>query len=139
MAVQKKTDYSATPLPRKLGIKEGYSVLAVSAPAGFERTLEPLPAGVEVVTRAERPVDVVLWFVTGQGELSERLGELARLIHPAGGLWAVWPKKSSQIPNDLSFETVQQAGLDAGLVDNKSCSVDTEWQGLRFVYRTKDR
>jgi hypothetical protein len=34
---------------------------------------------------------------------------------------------------------VQQVGLDAGLVDNKSCSIDERWQALRFVYRRGDR
>jgi hypothetical protein len=34
---------------------------------------------------------------------------------------------------------VQRAGLDAGLVDNKSASIDADWQALRFVYRLADR
>ena len=29
--------------------------------------------------------------------------------------------------------------LAAGLVDNKSCSIDERWQALRFVYRLEDR
>jgi len=43
------------------------------------------------------------------------------------------------IENDLSFETVQAIGLAAGLVDNKSASIDESWQALRFVYRLSDR
>jgi hypothetical protein len=34
---------------------------------------------------------------------------------------------------------VQSAGLNAGLVDNKSCAIDGTWSGVRFVYRLKDR
>jgi len=41
--------YSGTPLPRKLGIKEGTRVALVGAPPGFEATLGALPAG--AVTR----------------------------------------------------------------------------------------
>jgi hypothetical protein len=37
------------------------------------------------------------------------------------------------------FETVQRVGLDAGLVDNKSASIDERWQALRFVIRIEDR
>ncbi|MGH2723763.1 MAG: hypothetical protein ACRDI0_05775 [Actinomycetota bacterium] len=48
-------------------------------------------------------------------------------------------KKSSRIEHDLAFHIVQGIGLDAGLVDNKSCSIDDDWQALRFVYRVKDR
>jgi hypothetical protein len=34
---------------------------------------------------------------------------------------------------------VQRIGLGAGLVDNKSASIDEDWQALRFVYRIEDR
>jgi len=34
---------------------------------------------------------------------------------------------------------VQSVGLAAGLVDNKSCAIDGDWQALRFVYRKADR
>jgi hypothetical protein len=34
---------------------------------------------------------------------------------------------------------VQEIGLAAGLVDNKSCSIDETWQALRFVYRLEGR
>ncbi len=36
--------YSGTPLPKKLGIKEGQRVALVGAPEGFERTLGEPPA-----------------------------------------------------------------------------------------------
>ncbi len=42
----------------------------------------------------------------------------ARLV-PNGMLWVAWPKKSSGFNTDLSFEVVQRAGLEAGLVDTK--------------------
>jgi hypothetical protein len=60
-------------------------------------------------------------------------------LTPAGGLWVSWPKKASAIRSDLTFEAVQRIGLDAGLVDNKSCSIDGDWQALRFVFRLNDR
>jgi hypothetical protein len=34
---------------------------------------------------------------------------------------------------------VQEIGLRAGLVDNKSCAIDETWQALRFVVRVADR
>jgi hypothetical protein len=37
--------YSGTPLPRKLGIREGSRVLLVSAPEGFAAVLGELPGG----------------------------------------------------------------------------------------------
>jgi hypothetical protein len=85
------------------------------------------------------PLDVILMFVTEHGALESRFGELAGLVTSSGGLWVAWPKKSSKIENDLSFEAVQGVGLAAGLVDNKSCAIDNDWQGLRFVHRKQDR
>ena len=130
-------DYSSTPLPKKLGIKEGSSVAVLGAPDGFE--LRPVPSGARVRDKAGSREDVILFFTTEAAELDRRLGWLMRRLEPAGGLWIAWPKKSSDIETDMSFEEVQRMGLDAGLVDNKSCAIDGDWQGLRFVYRLKDR
>ena len=41
--------YSGTPLPKKLGIRDQYSVVLVNAPDRFERKLEPLPVGARLV------------------------------------------------------------------------------------------
>jgi hypothetical protein len=82
---------------------------------------------------------VVVYFTTSRSELEVRFGALKELLAPADGLWIAWPKNAAKIETDLSFETVQAIGLAAGLVDNKSCSVDERWQALRFVYRREDR
>jgi len=82
---------------------------------------------------------VTVLFVTRRDELARRFPELKRTLDPADGLWVAWPKKAAQIETDLSFETVQETGLANGLVDNKSCAIDEDWQALRFVYRVADR
>jgi hypothetical protein len=130
-------DYSGTPLPRKLGIREGSRVLLASAPPGF--TLGPLPPGSEVLRRAGGTLDVVVLFATRRSELERRFAKLASALDPAGRLWVVWPKRAAKVETDLTFDVVQEAGLSAGLVDNKSASLDQVFQGLQFVYRLKDR
>jgi len=130
-------DYSDTPLPRKLGIREGSRVLLVGAPAGFD--LGALPAGVEIRTRARGPLDVAVLFVTRRAHLERRFVGLAGALEPAGRLWVAWPKKASGLQTDVTFEVVQRTGLSAGLVDNKSASIDAAFQGLQFVHRLKDR
>ena len=132
-------DYSATPLWKKLGIKERSRVAIIGAPARFRSRLEPLPEGVHVSTRAARPIDVVVAFETRLSGLGKWFASLARTLGPAGGLWIAYPKRSSPIETDLTFANVQSAGLKAGLVDNKSCSIDDDWSAVRFVYRLKDR
>jgi hypothetical protein len=125
-------DYSGTPLPAKLGLKDDSRVALLGAPHGFARRL-----GVEPKARGE--IDVALLFVTRRRELERAFARLARRLAPAGGLWVAWPKKSSGVASELSFDGVQRVGLDAGLVDNKSCSIDETWQALRFVIRLRDR
>jgi hypothetical protein len=121
-----------TPLPRKLGIDAESRVALQGAPAGFAETI-----GVRPRTRGE--LDVIVLFASKKGELTRAFPPLARRLAPSGGLWVAWPKKGASVETDLSFETVQRVGLDAGLVDNKSCAIDETWQALRFVYRLKDR
>ncbi len=82
---------------------------------------------------------VVVFFTTSRHELERRFTGLKATLDPADGLWIAWPKRSAGIENDLSFEAVQEIGLAAGLVDNKSASIDESWQALRFVYRLADR
>ena len=131
-------DYSATPLPRKLGIREGSRVLLVAPPPEFEATLA-LPPAAELRRRARGPLDVVVVFATRLRDLRPRLGALTRALDPAGRLWIAWPKAASRIETDLSFDVVQRLGLDAGLVDNKSAAIDDVYQGVQFVYRLRDR
>ena len=82
---------------------------------------------------------VTVFFTTSLNELQGRFDRLRDTLDPAEGLWVAWPKKASKLETDLTFEAVQQVGLDAGLVDNKSCAIDDQWQALRFVYRLEDR
>jgi hypothetical protein len=127
-----RKDYSATPLPQKLDIKEGSRVAIQGGPKGFADLIGVKP-------RARGQLDVIVLFQTRKGELTRAFAPLARRLAPAGGLWVAWPKKRAAVETDLSFEEVQGIGLQAGLVDNKSCSIDETWQALRFVYRLEDR
>jgi hypothetical protein len=88
---------------------------------------------------AKPGLDVVVFFTTSREELERRFPALKATMNPADGLWVAWPKKASKIETDLDFDTVQRIGLDAGLVDNKSASIDDLWQAVRFVYRLEDR
>lgn len=131
--------YSGTPLPKKLGIKEGARVALVNAPADFERTLAPLPGGAEVVARVRGPLDVIVFFTVRKSDLAKRFMTLACALDPAGGLWIGWPKKASGVDTDLDQAAVMDIGLATGLVDNKVCAIDDVWSGLRFVVRKENR
>ena len=131
--------YSSTPLPKKLGIKEGSRIAFVNAPQGFQDYLGPLPEDVQIVTRLTKPLDLVLLFVTTERVLARAFAKLAEKLASNGMIWIAWPKKSSGVATDLVFERVQRIGLDAGLVDVKICAIDDTWSGLKFVIRLRDR
>jgi hypothetical protein len=88
---------------------------------------------------AKPGVEVLVFFTTSRVELESRFSALKRALAPADGLWVAWPKKASKLETDLDFPTVQEIGLGAGLVDNKSAAIDGDWQAVRFVYRKQDR
>lgn len=123
--------YSGTPLPKKLGIKEGAIVGLIGAPKDFEQTLGKLPAGAKVVRQPRKPCDVVLCFAVMKKELTPRM-KTAMRISADSGLWLIWPKKSSGVASDLSEEVVRTMGLAAGWVDFKVCALDDTWSGLAF-------
>ena len=131
--------YSGTPLPKKLGIKEQSRIAFVNAPKDFQTYLGPLPASTEVVQRLVKPLDLVVMFVTAERTLARDFAKLAAKLATNGMIWIAWPKKSSGVATDLSFERVQRIGLDAGLVDVKICAIDDTWSGLKFVFRLRDR
>ena len=82
---------------------------------------------------------VVVFFTTSRDDLAHRFEALKATLAPADGLWIAWPKKASTVETDLDFAAVQEVGLGAGLVDNKSAAIDDDWQAVRFVYRLADR
>ena len=116
--------YSGTPLPRKLGIKEGSEVL-ITAEGDSQRL-----AG---------PYDVIVLFAQSRSEVGRRYGKLAAKLEPNGRLWIGWPKRSSGIPTDITENSLREIILPSGLVDNKVAAIDERWSGLQFVVRLKDR
>jgi hypothetical protein len=132
--------YSGTPLVKKLGIKEGSRVALVNAPDDdFQATLGELPDDVQLMKSTTKSLDLILYFVISERMLLRDFAKLAKRLVSNGMIWIAWPKKSSGVATDLTFERVQRIGLDAGLVDVKICAIDETWSGLKFVYRLKDR
>ena len=135
-------DYSGTPLWKKLGIRQGSRVVLIGAPAEFDdllRRLAPLPPEVDLLARASTGIDVAVLFTTEHAVLVRRFRPLQRALDPAGRLWVAWPKKASGVQTDLTFTLVQEHGLAAGLVDNKTASITDVFQGCQFVLRLRDR
>jgi hypothetical protein len=128
--------YSGTPLPKKLGIKDGYAVLFVDPPEDWDRALGPLP---DVRIGTKGAVDVIVLFVTRRADFEKKLPSLRKRMSPAAGLWIAWPKRASKVPTDMTEDVVRDVALPTGLVDNKVCAIDEVWSGLRLVIRRELR
>jgi len=129
----KTAGYSGTPLPKKLGIKDGMKVALLGAPASF--SLGDLPDGALVRRGARGAADLSLWFVRSHAELLKGV----RAFKPrskGSGLWIVWAKKSSPLFAGVTENDVRDAALAVGMVDFKVCAVDDDWSGLRFNLRS---
>ena len=137
----KSAGYSGTPLPKKLGMKEGQRVAIVEAPADFERTLGALPDDVTLVRGLGRGAafDVIVRFVSSRAELARAFPTAVGRLASNGGLWIAWPKKASGVATDMTEYAVREVALPAGLVDNKVCAIDATWSGLRCVWRVENR
>lgn len=133
--------YSGTPLAKKLGIKENALVVLVGAPAGFAKTLAPLPDGARVTSTLPKKgeLDVALVFAKTKKDLDRGLAATKKCMSQAAGIWIAWPKKASGVATEVDEALARKTGLAAGLVDNKVCAVDDVWSGLRFVMRVADR
>jgi len=125
---------SARPLTAKLGIKPGFAVCLLGAPAGFAALLAPLPDSVTLSARAAASAQLFVVFVRHARELNVRLAELAGLVERQT-LWLAWPKQAAQVATDLNGNVVREAGLAAGWVDFKVCAIDPTWSGLAFKKR----
>ena len=139
-APRAEAGYSGTPLPQKLGIREGHRVALDQSPSGFEETLGELPEGVRLVPASRGgDFDVILLFVRDLKTLEVKLGPTIARMAPATALWICWPKKTSPLATDVDENKVRERGLAAGIVDVKVCAVDQDWSGQKFVFRLKDR
>ena len=128
--------YSGTPLPKKLGIVEGSSLVLIDAPSGV---IGGLPQGVSVKRQTRGTADVVVAFFTRRRDFERRVGSLAKMIFPDGGLWVAWPKRASGLETDMHEGVLHEVALPLGLVDNKVCAIDEVWTGMRVVWRRERR
>jgi hypothetical protein len=132
--------YSGTPLPTKLGVKDGHVVLLDRLPADLDLGLPPTAT---VVRRLRGGLDVTLTFHTTLASLEARLPTLFERTVTNGMVWVCWPKQAAVkrlgLTTDLNDNVVRGVGLDLGWVDVKVAAIDETWSGQKFVRRLADR
>lgn len=131
--------YSRTPLAQKLGLRPPLTLVAMGAPRGYRGWLEPLPAGVRVVSSARGAIRAAHAFVTARAALARVLAELRDRLEPDGFAWISWPKRTSGVETDVTEDVIRELALPLGLVDVKVCAVTDVWSGLKLVIRRSER
>jgi hypothetical protein len=136
--------YSGTPLPQKLGLKDGQHVLFLDLPddladlATSRAFASAERAGWNSLATA-RNLDLIHGFTASRAVLEDSARPLMAAIAPAGSIWISWPKKASKVPTDITEDTIREVVLPIGLVDIKVAAVSDIWSGLKLVIRKELR
>jgi len=130
--------YSGTPLAKKLGIKEGSTVVSINAPDNYPKLIAPLPGGVTFTDNIAK-ADVIHLFTNSRDELFAELSRYKSSMKPAAAIWVSWYKKAAKLPTEITEDTIREAALPLGFVDVKVCAVDEKWSGLKVVIRKENR
>src|SRR5262249_48220511 len=131
--------YSATPLAKKVGIKEGCRLHLAGAPRDDSKGVAPLPPGVKFVRQLNTETDIMHLFVTQRTELCEGLDAALTTLKPDGVIWVSWPKRASGVATEVTEDTIRDVALPLGLVDIKVCAISDVWSGLKLVIRKELR
>jgi hypothetical protein len=135
--------YSSTATAKKLGIKEGATVLLVHRPDNWPVPELPTGAGyedwVDVGDDVDLGTSVVIAFFKEAADYHAEIQSLAEAIFPGASLWAAWPRRAGGHVSDLTDNVIRARALAIGLVDNKVAAIDADWSGLRLTWRMERR
>ena len=129
--------YSATPLARKLSLKDGISVWFHAMPDSVRAEIGDV--ALDERDAPEAGLQAAHIFTARRDELERLLTDLRTRIDPAGFVWASWPKKASKVPTDITEDVIREICLPMGWVDVKVCAVDAIWSGLKLMIRKELR
>jgi hypothetical protein len=131
--------YSGTPLPKKLGLKEGGVMVLLNAPDGIAELIAPLPPDAKLSSKLAAHNDLIVLFCKDTTTLKKSLLAASKKLHADGSLWISWPKKTSALFVDLTEDGIRELALPTGLVDVKVCAVNADWSGLKLMVRKEKR
>jgi len=124
------------PLLDKLGVKPGARIALVDMDdASFVKLLRQRTSDI-VKGKPKGPCDLVFIGADEKRDLVESIQRVKSWIEPNGAIWVIRPKGPL---SPLKDTDLIQAGLDAGLVDNKIASFSDSHGAMRFVFRLRDR
>lgn len=136
--------YSGTPLPAKLGLKDGMVAAFIALPPELDDLAGAVAfAGLDRLSRwsaisGKQKYDAVHAFTRQRAEVEDGLAGIETAIKRDGMVWVSWPKKASKMATDVTEDVIRAEALKRDLVDVKVAAVNEIWSGLKLVIR-KDR
>ncbi|WP_188055811.1 DUF3052 family protein [Sphingosinithalassobacter sp. CS137] len=121
---------SGTPLAQKLGIVRGMRVWFHDMPADIRAALEPDAIGAEEQAAASDGLQCAVLFVTERARLERQLKAVAPLLQSKGFVWAAWPRAAGA---ELDEDAVRDVARPLGLTETQSCTINGDWNALKFV------
>lgn len=116
---------------QKLGIGKEMRVAVIDPPADYERAVGPLPDGAVLEENPREVLRLTLWFTHDPDSFLARMRWM-RALAAQSRLWIFWRKNKV---DGLDGGLIRAAGIEAGLVDYKICSVDAVWSGMAFAVK----
>lgn len=127
----------ARTIVEKLKIQPSSTLLALNAPANFEKELGKLPAGVSISANSKQ-YNQVHWFVQNKAQLEKQLTKVMKLLKPGVIIWVYYPKGSSGMQTDLTrdkgWESLLANGDKATWIS--LVSFNDTWSVFGFRYKT---
>jgi len=122
-------DYSHRSTIQKLGVKEGERIEVVGdvGPGVRDRVKDAIGRG---LVRAGE-LDGAIVLVESLDEAKEALVRYRARIKDSGYLWLITRKRGHD--DYLNQMHVVPVAKRVGMIDNKTCSIDDERSGIRFV------
>jgi len=119
-----------SPLAKKMKIRPGRRVAVVNASAGHLEQLGPLPSGVEIKEALQGTFDWAQVFAQNRKELETVLPRAVRALKPEGLLWLSFPKGTSNIQTDLTWDKGWDSLRNHDLKWANLISVDATWSAF---------
>lgn len=136
--------YSGTPLPKKLGLKDGQVVGFVGLPDGLKglltaREFANVETAESISSLSGKEFDYMHLFTKSAATVDAAIPEMRSSIKRDGMIWMSWPKKASKVATDVTEDVIRDRALRDAMVDVKVCAVDEVWSGLKLVIRKELR
>jgi hypothetical protein len=124
-----------TPLFKKLNFKDHQTIVAINAPASFEKELMTMESEATVINNLKKikETEFALCFATTQKEIDSFIKEASGKLKGDAVLWLCYPKLSSkkykcEFNRDTGWAVVAQYNFEPV----RMVAIDEDWSALRF-------